>query len=164
MKKVQVAKWNELEPLRPAYALVANVDLVVIRWPDEEQASVLYGRCQHRGALLADGNIVGENLVCGLHNWDYNYLTGVSSYDPEQRLQRFESWVEEGAVWVDEEAVAAWQQDNPQPYDRAVISGFIRRYSRCPRRTRRFVYPATGQKWSQQSRGRWPNGCDGRAT
>jgi nitrite reductase/ring-hydroxylating ferredoxin subunit len=123
MKRVQVAKWNDLEPLRPAYALVANVDLVVIRWPDEEQASVLYGRCQHRGALLADGNIVGDNLVCGLHNWDYNYLTGVSSYDPNQRLQRFDSWVEKDAVWVDEEAVAAWQQDNPQPYDRASYQG-----------------------------------------
>jgi len=123
MKKVHVASWNDLEPLRPAYALVANVDLVVIRWPDEEQASVLYGRCQHRGALLADGSIVGENLVCGLHNWDYNYLTGVSAYDPEQRLQRFESWVEEGAVWVDEEAVTAWQQDNPQPYDRESYQG-----------------------------------------
>jgi hypothetical protein len=31
MKKVQVAKWNDLKPLRPTYALVANVDLVVIR-------------------------------------------------------------------------------------------------------------------------------------
>jgi len=37
MEKVQVAKWNDLEPLRPAYAMVANVDLVVIRWPDKEQ-------------------------------------------------------------------------------------------------------------------------------
>jgi glutamate synthase domain-containing protein 2 len=118
MKKVQVARWNDLKPLKPAYAMVANVDLVVIRRPDGKQASVLYGRCQHRGALLSDGSIVGENLVCGLHNWDYNYQTGVSSYDPSQRLQCFESWVEKDAVWVDEEAIAAWQQDNPQPYDR----------------------------------------------
>ena len=43
--------------LVPTYALVANVDLVVIRRKDEEQASVLYGRCLHRGALLSDGHI-----------------------------------------------------------------------------------------------------------
>jgi phenylpropionate dioxygenase-like ring-hydroxylating dioxygenase large terminal subunit len=45
--------------------LVANVDLVVIRWPDEQKVSVLYGRCQHRGALLADGYIpvANENSV-----------------------------------------------------------------------------------------------------
>ena len=53
MNKVEVAKWDELEPLVPTYALVANVDLVVIRRQDEDQASVLYGRCLHRGALSA---------------------------------------------------------------------------------------------------------------
>ena len=53
MKKVNVADWDDLQPLTPAYALVANVDLVVIRWPDEEEASVLYGRCLHRGAAVS---------------------------------------------------------------------------------------------------------------
>jgi hypothetical protein len=41
MTKVRVAEWKDLEPLHPAYALVANVDLVVIRWQDEEQASLM---------------------------------------------------------------------------------------------------------------------------
>ena len=34
----------------PQYALVAQVDLVVVRWGD--RVSVYYGRCLHRGALL----------------------------------------------------------------------------------------------------------------
>jgi glutamate synthase domain-containing protein 2 len=123
MKKVKVAEWRELEPLVPAYALVANVDLVVIRWQDEELASVLYGRCLHRGALLSDGYVEGKNLICGLHQWDYDYKTGVSSYNPEERQHRFQSWVEEGAVWVDEDEVAAWEADNPQPYDRDAYQG-----------------------------------------
>ncbi len=54
MRKVRIADWNDLEPLQPAYALVASVDLVVIRWEDEEQASVRFGRCLHRGALFSD--------------------------------------------------------------------------------------------------------------
>ena len=41
MNKVEVAKWDELGSLVPAYALVANVDLAVIRHEDEDQASVL---------------------------------------------------------------------------------------------------------------------------
>ena len=57
-QKVKVATWSELEDRKPAYALVANVDLVVIRFDD--QVSVLYGRCLHRGALLADGKISGQ--------------------------------------------------------------------------------------------------------
>ena len=93
MKKVRVADWHALEPLQPAYALVANVDLVVIRRQDEDQASVLYGRCLHRGALMSDGAIDGKNLICGLHGWDYDFTTGVSSYNPEEKLHRFESWV-----------------------------------------------------------------------
>ena len=78
MKNANVADWADLEPLTPAYALVANVDLVVIRSPGEDEASVLYGRCLHRGALLADGRIEGEDLICGVHGWDYRYKTGIS--------------------------------------------------------------------------------------
>jgi glutamate synthase domain-containing protein 2 len=126
MKKVKVAEWDELEPLAPAYALVANVDLVVIRWQDEEQVSVLYGRCLHRGALLSDGHIEGKNLICGLHGWDYCYRTGVSSYNPEEEQHRFQSWVEDGAVWVDEDEVAEWEEQNPQPYDRDAYQGLYK--------------------------------------
>ena len=126
MKKIRIANWNELEPLSPAYALVANVDLVVIRWQGEERASVLYGRCLHRGALLSDGHVDGQNLICGLHGWDYNYKTGVSSYNPEEEQHRFRSWVENGGVWVDEEEVAAWEAENPQPYDRDSYQGLYK--------------------------------------
>ena len=58
MRPERVATWSELEPLTPAHALVENVDLVVIRERSGEDVSVLYGRCLHRGALLADGTIV----------------------------------------------------------------------------------------------------------
>ena len=74
--KAKVAIWSELADRRPAYALVAGVDLVVIRYDD--RVSVLYGRCLHRGALLADGHVEGHNLICGLHDWDYRLDTGVS--------------------------------------------------------------------------------------
>ena len=132
MKKLRIAVWDELDPLSPAYTLVANVDLVVIRWQDEEQASVLYGRCLHRGALMSDGSIEGEDLICGVHQWDYSYKTGVSSYNPEEKLHRFESWVEDGAVWVDEEEIAAWEKENPQPYDRDAYQGLYKDFHGGP--------------------------------
>jgi phenylpropionate dioxygenase-like ring-hydroxylating dioxygenase large terminal subunit len=40
---------EELANRMPSHALVANVDLVLIRFDD--QLSVFYGRCAHRGAL-----------------------------------------------------------------------------------------------------------------
>ena len=123
MNRISIAEWNELQPLEPAYALVGNVDLVIIRWENEDQVSVLFGRCLHRGALLADGQIRGNDLICGLHEWDYNYKTGISSYNPAEQLQRFSAWIENGKVWVDEAEIVAWEVLNPQPYDRDAYQG-----------------------------------------
>ncbi|TKX82498.1 glutamate synthase, partial [Halorubrum sp. SS5] len=68
--------------------------------------SVLYGRCLHRGVLLGDGHVEGEDLICGVHGWDYRYDTGVSEYDNSERLEKFPAWIEadgdgEEAVYVD---------------------------------------------------------------
>lgn len=119
----QVAKWSELADRTPTYALVADVDLVVIRYDDD--VSVLYGRCLHRGALMADGRIDGDNLVCGLHGWDYRFDSGVSAYDNSEALHKFHAWVdsEADAVMVDESEIAAWAKSSPQPYDRKAYLG-----------------------------------------
>ncbi len=123
-RPVAVTELEDLALGQVAHALVAGVDLVVVRWPeDPSQVSVLYGRCLHRGALLADGELRGHNLICGLHDWDYCYKTGVSSYANEERLHRFGAWQEEGRVWVDAEEIDAWEREHPQPYDRAAYQG-----------------------------------------
>jgi glutamate synthase domain-containing protein 2 len=121
--RVQVAVWSELVDRKPAYAQVDEVDLVVIRWDDD--VSVLYGRCLHRGALLADGHVDGQNLICGVHGWDYRLATGVSEYNNEEALSRFESWIdqEDDAVYVDSDEVAAWAAEHPQPWRRSEYQG-----------------------------------------
>lgn len=120
-RPVKIATFSELEDRTPAYALVAKVDLVVIR--HDGAVSVLYGRCLHRGALLSDGHVDGPNLICGLHGWDYRYDTGVSAYNNEEALRRFAAWVEDDGVYVDEAEVAAWEVDHPQPYERDAYLG-----------------------------------------
>ncbi|MEL7276704.1 MAG: glutamate synthase-related protein [Pseudomonadota bacterium] len=116
-----VATWSQLGDRQPSYALVAGVDLVVIRY--DAAVSVLYGRCLHRGALLADGHIQGDNLICPLHNWDYRYDTGVSEYANTEVLHKFTAWIEGDAVLVDEDEVATWAEKHPQPYDREAYLG-----------------------------------------
>ena len=115
---VPVATWSTLGDREPAYALVADVDLVVVRHDDE--VSVLYGRCLHRGALMSDGHVDGRNLICGVHGWDYRLDTGVSEYSNDEALHRFRSWIDatKDAVLVDEAEVRAWAVDHPQPYRR----------------------------------------------
>ena len=121
MKKVRIAAFGELEDRKPAHAIVGNVDLVVIRYDDN--ISVLYGRCHHRGALLADGYIEGQNLICGVHQWDYRYDTGISEYKNDEALQKFSAWIEDDAVWVDEDEIVAWAKQHPQPYKRGEYQG-----------------------------------------
>lgn len=123
MTPVAVARWADLADRTPAGALVAGVDLVITRFGDDH--SVLFGRCLHRGALMADGSVVGENLVCGLHGWDYSMRTGISAYNDSERLHRFTSWVDDttGSVMVDADEIVAWVLEHPQPYDRDAYQG-----------------------------------------
>ncbi len=121
MKKTPVAKLSELPDRKPRYALVGEVDLVVVRFDDE--VSVFYGRCLHRGALMADGFVSGRNLICGVHYWDYRLDSGVSEYANDEALPKFNSWIEADEVWVDADEIAAWALENPQPYDRDAYLG-----------------------------------------
>jgi len=121
MNKLPIKKWDELEDRIPAHALVAGVDLVVVRY--DESVSVLYGRCAHRGALMSDGHVDGANLICGLHGWDYRLDTGISQYNNSETLPKFNAWLEDGQVLVDEDEIAAWATDHPQPYSRNAYQG-----------------------------------------
>jgi len=121
MTHVAVAKLDDLRDREPAYALVGEVDLVVVRWDDT--VSVFYGRCLHRGALLADGFVRGRNLICGLHDWDYRLDHGVSEYNNKEVLPRFSALIEDGEVLVDEAEIRAWAERHPQPYDRSAYQG-----------------------------------------
>ncbi|MDH3442264.1 MAG: glutamate synthase-related protein, partial [Gammaproteobacteria bacterium] len=116
-----IVSLDELQDRVPAYALVADVDLVVVRFDD--QVSVLYGRCAHRGALMSDGYVDGDNLICGVHGWDYRLDSGVSEYNNTETLPKFNAWAENGQVFVDEDEISVWAKDHPQPYKRDSYQG-----------------------------------------
>ena len=92
MRKAAIFKTKDLADRKPEYALVGEVDLVVVRFDDE--ISVFYGRCLHRGALMSDGYVRGNDLICGVHDWDYRLDTGVSAYANEEKLPKFKSWID----------------------------------------------------------------------
>ncbi len=121
MNKTSVAKLDDLKDRKPTYALVGEVDLVVVRFGEE--VSVFYGRCLHRGALMADGFVSGDNLICGVHYWDYRLDSGVSEYANDEKLPKFSSWIEDGEVLVDADEIATWALDNPQPFNRDAYLG-----------------------------------------
>jgi len=121
VNRISIANWDELEDRKPAHALVAGVDLVIVRYDDS--VSVLYGRCAHRGALMADGFVDGDNLICGVHYWDYRLDSGVSEYNNSETLHKFGSWIEDGKVLVDQDEIEGWAREHPQPYKRDAYQG-----------------------------------------
>ena len=121
MNKIAIAKWESLPDRKPSYAIISDVDLVIVKL--DEQVSVLYGRCAHRGALMSDGYVDGENIICGVHGWDYRIDTGISEYDHTETLTKFTAWVEEGEVFVDEDEIREWAKKHPQPYKRDSYQG-----------------------------------------
>lgn len=118
---IKVAKFSDLKEKVPTAALVSQTDLVVIRYGDE--VSVLYGRCLHRGALLADGRVEGHNLICGLHNWDYRIDTGVSEYNNSEVLEKFEAEINGDEVLIDEQDIHDFEKNHPAPFNREEYLG-----------------------------------------
>lgn len=115
-EKTELCPVDKLEIMKPSHKVLKGLDLVLIR--DETSISVLYGRCLHRGALMADGYIEGDNIICGVHGWDYRYDTGVSEYNNEEALHKFTSIVEDGIIYVDGEEINDFLKEHPQPFQR----------------------------------------------
>ena len=121
MTFVKLHRFSELGEKKPTHAQINGLDLVVIKYGKE--VSVLYGRCLHRGALMADGYIQGDNIICGLHNWDYRYDTGVSEYNNNEVLHKFATQIKDDWIWVDETEINEYLKDHPQPFNREVYQG-----------------------------------------
>ncbi|WP_306640623.1 glutamate synthase-related protein [Sanyastnella coralliicola] len=107
---------SDLNDREPKHFEVNLLDLVVVKFDDE--VSVLYGRCHHRGALLGDGHIDGHNLICGVHGWDYRYDTGISEYNNDEALHKFQHKIKDGAVLIDLDEIDAYLEEFPQPFNK----------------------------------------------
>ncbi len=116
MTKKQLFNLSELKDRAPVHALVSKTDLVIIKYGND--VSILYGRCHHRGALLGDGYIDGSNLICGVHGWDYRYDTGISEYNNDEKLHKFETIISEGYLYVNLDEVLEFEKENPPAFNR----------------------------------------------
>ena len=123
-----IARLDDLVEDVPAHAAADGIDLVLVRRGG--RVHVFEGRCPHRGALLADGRVDGPNLICGVHGWDYRLDTGVSAYNPAERIYKFASQVQDGDVLVDKADLVDYRSMRPE---RAVTSRPVRVRGRSAR-------------------------------
>src|SRR5215831_11857771 len=71
---VRIGAAEDLAGSGPFAATAGDTELVMVRTPDGLRA--FEGRCPHQGALLAEGEIVGGELVCRHHRWRFDTATG----------------------------------------------------------------------------------------
>ena len=116
-----ILKLGEIKDKSPKHALINEIDLVVVKYDNEY--SILYGRCHHRGALMADGHIDGDNLICGVHGWDYRYDTGVSEYNNNEVLNKFTAHIQGDDLCVDLDEIDAFKLKNPPVFNRDEYQG-----------------------------------------
>ena len=112
--------------------MVDGIDLVIIRRGDEH--SVLYGRCLHRGALLADGTRRRATTCCAACTAGTTASTPASA--PTTTPRRWRSSPAGSTATTcssTRDEVAAFLMRHPQPFDPDVYQGYYQRPAHGPR-------------------------------
>ena len=102
-KWTQASRSGDLVGDGPFAVSAGGVDLVAVR--TSAGLRVYDGRCPHQGALLGEGELDGEVLVCRNHRWRFDAATGRREGGP-QCLRACPSEVRDGGLFVDLGALA----------------------------------------------------------
>ncbi len=95
---IRVANLDELHGDGPHALSAVGFDIVAVRTPAGVRA--FEGRCPHQGALLGEGELDGDKLVCRNHRWRFSVDTGQREGGP-QRLASCPVVERERAIFVD---------------------------------------------------------------
>jgi cytochrome P450/nitrite reductase/ring-hydroxylating ferredoxin subunit len=78
---IRVANLDELHGDGPHALSAMGFDVVVVRTPAGLRA--FEGRCPHQGALLGEGELDGDTLVCRNHRWRFSVESGQREGGPQ---------------------------------------------------------------------------------
>ena len=101
---VRVASLADLNGPGPFSVSASGVDVVLVRAQTGWRA--FDGRCPHQGALLGEGEIEGDKLVCRNHRWRFSIDSGQRDGGPEC-LASCPVTERIGAVFVDVSGLAS---------------------------------------------------------
>ena len=100
---VEVLQADQLDESKGTTVFVNERDIALYRYQGDFYA--LDNKCVHRDGQLGDGHMDGANVICPLHQWDYDVRTGVSRYNPGEKVVVYPARQVNGRVEIDADAV-----------------------------------------------------------
>lgn len=113
---VTVLEESDLAVAQPTTVRVNERDIAIVRCSEDGEPHAIDNRCPHRGGQLGDGTVRGEDIVCPLHGYDFDLHTGISRYDPTERVPVYPARLHDGHIQVDADAVPALPSDHDADY------------------------------------------------
>jgi nitrite reductase (NADH) small subunit/3-phenylpropionate/trans-cinnamate dioxygenase ferredoxin subunit len=93
-----VARTTEIPPGSAKVVMVRGRPLAVFHRPEGWRC--LYDVCPHRGASLAEGEVVGGDVLCPWHSWPFSLADGRSNGSDFWKVDAFEAEAVDGTVYV----------------------------------------------------------------
>ncbi|KPK11977.1 MAG: hypothetical protein AMJ68_04010 [Acidithiobacillales bacterium SG8_45] len=62
-------------------------------------------RCPHREGQLSQGSVENGDAICPLHGWNFDLETGISPYNPRDRIDTYPARINDASVEIDSSAV-----------------------------------------------------------
>ncbi len=100
---IEVLKVHALEESKGTTVFVNDRDIALYKY--EGRFYALDNTCVHRGGQLGDGWMDGPNVICPLHQWDYDVKTGISRYNPKEFINTYPVRVSGESVQIDADSV-----------------------------------------------------------
>ena len=100
--KVRICRLDEVVAGQLRAFPVAGVTWPVIVTLVEGLLVAVPGVCPHEDVALEDyGELKASTLVCRVHGYGFDVITGKCEHDPRLHLRRYHVTVANGDVWVD---------------------------------------------------------------
>ncbi|MDH5730504.1 MAG: cytochrome P450, partial [Gammaproteobacteria bacterium] len=87
---------------------VQGVNLIVLN--NDQHISVFHANCPHQGSDLSTARLQQGRLVCPMHQWQFDQLTGERVDQPGSCLQAFDSLTYNGDLYIDAFGLKQFQQ------------------------------------------------------
>ncbi len=111
---VAVCTLTDLTPDRGHPVTVNGRRLALFLHQGEVYA--LEDRCPHREGQLSRGRVEQGEAICPLHGWNFDLETGVSPYNPRDRIATYPCEIRDDKIYVDAACVEAIPEASYQGY------------------------------------------------